>query len=147
MTTVQAIDTYVNVRMGSTARPEWLVRVAEDYFKRADAIFRDFSPAEMLEAMDAAGVKTSVLTLSSDAPEEAVLDFARHHPDRFTISVYVDPRRGMKAVRELDALARNEPVCHRRAVSSRRSNGRLMSTPPMLSAAAKSGRMNATNPS
>ena len=111
-----SIDAYVNVRMGSTERPEWLVRVAEDYFKRPDAIFRDFTPAEMLEAMDAAGVKTSILTLSSDNPEPEVLAFAEQHPERFRISVYVDPRRGMKAVRELDALARNNHVCLARMV-------------------------------
>ena len=42
--------------------------------------------------------------------------------------------------------ARLAVVCHRRAVSSRRSNGRLTSTPPMRSAAANKGRMNAMKP-
>jgi predicted TIM-barrel fold metal-dependent hydrolase len=111
-----AIDAYVNVRMGSTERPEWLVRVAEDYFKRPEAIFKDFTSAEMIEAMDAAGVKTSVLTLSSDDADPEVLAFASNHPDRFRISVYVDPRRGMKAVRELASLAANENVCLARMV-------------------------------
>ena len=56
-TVVPAIDTFVNVNMGSMERPDYLVRVAEDYFKRSDAIFRDYSPAELLEQMDAAGVE------------------------------------------------------------------------------------------
>ena len=116
MTLPGAIDAYVNVRMGSTERPEWLVRVAEDYFKRPEAIFKDFTSAEMIEAMDAAGVKTSVLTLSSDDADPEVLAFASNHPDRFRISVYVDPRRGMKAVRELASLAANENVCLARMV-------------------------------
>ena len=116
MTSPGSIDAYVNVRMGSTARPEWLVRVAQDYFKRPDAIFQDFSIPEMLETMDAAGVKTSILTLSSDDPQPDVLEFAERHPDRFRISVYVDPRRGMTAVRELEALARNNHVCLARMV-------------------------------
>jgi predicted TIM-barrel fold metal-dependent hydrolase len=111
-----AIDAYVNVRMGSAERPEWLRRVAEDYFKRPDAIFQDFTPDQMIEAMDACGVSMSILTLRSDDPEPDVLAFAEQHPDRFRISVYVDPRRGMKAVRELATLAANENVCLARMV-------------------------------
>jgi hypothetical protein len=41
----RAIDTFVNVNMGSIERPPWLVRVAEDYFNRADAIFKDLRSA------------------------------------------------------------------------------------------------------
>ena len=58
----RAIDTFVNVNMGSVERPEWLVRVAEDYFNRADAIFKDIEVGELLEAMDRAGVEKCILS-------------------------------------------------------------------------------------
>ena len=51
------IDTFVNVNMGSTERPEWLVRVAEDYFKRAPQIFKDIQADALIERMDELGVR------------------------------------------------------------------------------------------
>jgi predicted TIM-barrel fold metal-dependent hydrolase len=102
--------------MGETVPPEFLKRVAEDYFKRSDVMFRSFTPDQLREQMDAAGVEKAVLTLSSEAPSEQVLAFPKADPERFVLSVSVDPRRGMKAVRELEALVRNEPVVLARVV-------------------------------
>ena len=113
---MRAIDTFVNVNMGSAERPAFLVRVAEDYFKRADAIFRDFSIAEMLEVMDRLGVEKAVLSARPENPSRHVLAFAEQHPDRFPLAAYVDPRRGMPALRELAALKRSHPVCIARIV-------------------------------
>ena len=48
---MRAIDPFVNVNMGSAERPQYLVRVAEDYFHRSDTMFRDYSVSEMLEIM------------------------------------------------------------------------------------------------
>lgn len=113
---MRAIDTFVNVNMGSMERPDYLVRVAEDYFKRADQIFQDLSPAQLLEVMDRCGVEVSVLSLRAESPSEQVLSFVRAHPDRFVLAAYVDPRRGMTAVRALEAVAKNEPVVLARLV-------------------------------
>jgi predicted TIM-barrel fold metal-dependent hydrolase len=106
----RAIDCWVNVNMGNAVPPEFLKRVAEDYFKRSDSMFRSFTPDELVAQMDQAGVEKAIVTLGSDRTDDAVLAFPKQHPDRFALSVAVDPRRGMKAVRELEALARNEPV-------------------------------------
>jgi len=106
----RAIDTFVNVDVGALGRPEFLVRVAEDYFKRSDAIFRSYSVAELTEAMDGAGVERAVITVSAAAPSKDVLAFPAARPERFVLSAFVDPRRGMQAVRELEALWRSEPV-------------------------------------
>ena len=106
----RAIDCWVNTNMGDAVPPEFLRRVAEDYFKRSDAMFRSFSPGELLAQMDAAGVEKAILTIASSDPSEQVLAFPKADPERFALSVAVDPRRGLKAVRELDALRRNEPV-------------------------------------
>jgi predicted TIM-barrel fold metal-dependent hydrolase len=106
----RAIDTFVNVNMGSVERPQWLVRVAEDYFNRADAIFRDISVAELTEAMDRAGVEKAIITTTADKPAKHVLQFPRANPERFVLSISLDPRQGMQAIRALEQLVRDEPV-------------------------------------
>src|SRR5262245_10898672 len=113
---VKAIDTFVNVNMGSAERPDYLVRVAEDYFKRSDEIFQDISLEQMLEVMDRCGVEKSVLSLRAENPSAAVLAFTRARPDRFVLAAYVDPRRGMTALRALESVVKNEPVVVARVV-------------------------------
>ncbi len=106
----RAIDTFVNVNMGSIERPPWLLRVAEDYFNRADAIFKDIEPAELIEAMDRAGVEKCIITTNAEDPAEHVLKFPRLHPDKFVLSLSLDPTRGMSAIRALEQMVRDEPV-------------------------------------
>ena len=106
----RSIDCWVNTTMGDDVPPEFLRRVAEDYFKRPDSIFRSFTPDSLLAEMDAAGVERAILTVGSNRPSEQVLAFPKQDPERFVLSVVVDPRRGMRAVRELEALAKSEPV-------------------------------------
>jgi len=106
----RAIDCWVNTSMGDAVPPEFLQRVAENYFKRADAIFKSFTPDELVAQMDAAGVEKAIVTIASDHPLPQVLAFPKHYPERFSLSVVVDPRRGMKAVRELEGLVESEPV-------------------------------------
>jgi predicted TIM-barrel fold metal-dependent hydrolase len=112
---VPAIDTFVNVRMGSIERPAWLVRVAEDYFKRSEEIFKDITAQKLVAEMDALGVEKAILSLQAHAPDPETLSFAKEFPDRFAFSVSVDPRSGMPALRNLEALYRNEPVALARA--------------------------------
>jgi len=121
---VRAIDCFVNVNMGSIERPDFLIRVAEDYFKRTDQIFRDFSMGEMLELMDRLGVEKSILSVRAETPSPQVMAFADKHPDRFALGVSVDPRRGMPALRELSALVRAHPVVLARTVPF------MINTPP-----------------
>jgi predicted TIM-barrel fold metal-dependent hydrolase len=106
----RAIDTFVNVNMGSAPRPEWLVRVAEDYFHRTDETFKDISIGELTEAMDRAGVEKCIITTLAEDPSEHVLSFPRADPDRFVLSLSLDPRNGMKAVRALERMVREQPV-------------------------------------
>lgn len=106
----RAIDTFVNVNMGSVARPEWLIRVAEDYFNRTDQIFRDISVAELVEAMDRAGIEKAIITTDAEHPSEHALSFPQAHPDRFVLSLALDPRRGMTAVRALERMVGEVPA-------------------------------------
>jgi predicted TIM-barrel fold metal-dependent hydrolase len=106
----RVIDTWVNVNMGSRERPDYLVRVGQDYFKREQEMFQDFSVEQLLEAMDRAGVEKAILSTTAEKPSPAVLSFAERHPDRFALSAQLDPRRGMKARRALEAFVRSQPV-------------------------------------
>jgi predicted TIM-barrel fold metal-dependent hydrolase len=106
----RAIDTFVNVNMGSIPVPEWLVRVAADYFKRSDETFKDISIPELIEAMDGAGIEKCIISTDAEHPSEHVLAFPRANPERFVLSVSLDPRNGMKAIRALETMVRDEPV-------------------------------------
>ena len=106
----RAIDTWVNVNMGDLGRPDYLVRVAEDYFKRPEAVFKSFTVPELTDAMDAAGVEKAVVTVNAQDPSPDVLAFPKADPKRFVLSAFVDPRQGMPALRALATLVRNEPV-------------------------------------
>jgi predicted TIM-barrel fold metal-dependent hydrolase len=106
----RVIDTWVNVSMGSVGRPDYLVRVGQDYFKRQDEMFRDIAVDELLEAMDAAGVEKAILSTTAEKPSPHALSFAEAHPERFALSAQLDPRRGMKAIRALESLVRSQPV-------------------------------------
>lgn len=112
----RAIDTFVNVNMGHIPVPEWLTRVAEDYFHRGDVTFQDLSVAELLLAMDRAGVEKCILSTEAETPDPYVLEFPKRHPDRFVLSVALDPTRGMKAVRALRRIVETEPVVLARIV-------------------------------
>src|SRR3954471_5809848 len=100
----RSIDTFVNVNMGSMERPEYLVRVANEYFKRAGEIFKDISLDDMLATMDRCGVEKSILSARAENPSDYVLSFADQRPDRFALAAYVDPRRGMQGLRALEKL-------------------------------------------
>ena len=119
---IRAIDTFVNARMASYSdsasgeRPWWLQRVAEDYFKRADSIFVDFTIEQLCDDMDAAGVERAILSIQAANPDPEVLAFCAAKPERFKLAVSLDPRRGMPGLRELEALVRNEPVATARVV-------------------------------
>lgn len=113
---LRAIDTFVNVNMGSIHKARFLERVSTDYFKRGEAMFKDESPESLLEQMDALNVEKAVITMRAHEPDDRILAFPDFAPDRFVLSISVDPRQGMKAVRELEALAKNHPVVLARVV-------------------------------
>ncbi|MDE0881426.1 MAG: amidohydrolase family protein [Myxococcota bacterium] len=110
------IDTFVNVNMGSIERPEWLTRVAEDYFDRSQAIFQDISAEQLLETMDENGVDKAIITMRALEPDDRILAFASKHPQRFSLSISCDPRQGMKSVRALRQLASDHRVSLARLV-------------------------------
>ncbi len=100
---MRVIDTWVNVDIGGGARPEFLQRVREDYFKQSEqAFFHAWSSAELLELMDRLEVEKAILTTAAHRPDQKVVAFAKDHPDRFFLGAQLDPTRPMKAVQALD---------------------------------------------
>jgi predicted TIM-barrel fold metal-dependent hydrolase len=98
----QAIDCWMNPPSGMGAhRPEFLVRVARDYFKREQEIFASTPVEELVRQMDEAGVERGILTCELNDPAP-VAEIARAFPGRFICSVVVDPTAGMAALRALE---------------------------------------------
>ena len=113
---MRIIDTFVNVNLGSMERPDYLVRVAEDYFQRPEAMFQDYTPQSLLEAMDGCGVEKAIITVRASDPDPLALSFPEADPDRFVLSVSLDPRKGMQTIRDFVALTEAHPVVLARVV-------------------------------
>lgn len=106
---MQAIDAWVNVEMPAWPAA-WQQQAARQLGRAPSEVFRDIPVDELLADMDLAGVGRAVLTLQAERPAKKVLRFAEQHPERFVYSALVDPRGGMKALRALEKLVRQQPV-------------------------------------
>jgi predicted TIM-barrel fold metal-dependent hydrolase len=105
-----AIDCWLNPSTGmSDFRPEFLVRVARDYFKREKEIFAHTPIEELLRQMDEAGVERAVITMDAGNPGP-VHEIARAFPGKFLCAAVVDPTQGMNAVRQNDRLAEHNDL-------------------------------------
>src|SRR5262249_45361693 len=102
----KAIDCWLNPSTGvSDYRPEFLVRVARDYFKREQEIFAHTPLEELLRQMDDAGVERAIITMDAHRPEP-VAEIARAFPGKFICSSVIDPTTGMDAVRTVERLVK-----------------------------------------
>jgi predicted TIM-barrel fold metal-dependent hydrolase len=106
----KAIDCWINVNMGDIEPPDYLIRVKEDYLKGGADFFRSFEPEELIPEMDRLGVERAIIVMSADDPNSRVLRFVEQAPERFSLGLGFDPRRLMKGLWELEALARNHPT-------------------------------------
>lgn len=111
----RAIDCWVNVHMGDFAPPDHLVRVKEDYLHGDQSFFRSFTPEEMLEIMDEHGIERAIVSWSGDANPRS-RDFVERHPDRFALSVGVNPTKMMPEIWRLESLVRDLPVVMARVI-------------------------------
>jgi hypothetical protein len=112
---MRAIDAWVNVRLGPPA--PWQKTVAETVFNRpASDVFRAFTVAETIEMMDRLDVERAILTVRAERADSEVLEFVERHPSRFQLSATVDPTRGMRALRDLEALHKTHPLALARVI-------------------------------
>ena len=109
----RAIDCLVNVDLGDMPRPDWMVRVKDDYFKGDDSFFKSPELPELLDDMDANGVERAILMANVTDTESRARSFAESRPDRFSLAVGgFNLLRPMPTVRALEAIARDQPVAY-----------------------------------
>lgn len=109
----RAIDCLVNVDLGDTPPPDWMVRVKEDYFKGGDSFFKSPELSELLDDMDANGVERAILMTRVNDTASRARSFAEARPDRFALALGgFNLLRPMPTVRALEAHARDLPVAY-----------------------------------
>jgi len=79
----QANDLLINVDMGDNVQPDWMVRVKEDYFRADSSMFQSRELPELLDEMDANGVRRAIIMTNIKQPSKRAAAFAEQHPDRF----------------------------------------------------------------
>jgi predicted TIM-barrel fold metal-dependent hydrolase len=108
----EVIDCWVNPFTPDVAagqRPEFLVRVATDYFHRAEEVFRGTPLDEMVALMEQQQIRHALLTIDAANPAP-MAEAAARYGDRFKLSAVIDPTGGMDAVRTVERLVREHDV-------------------------------------
>ncbi|HEX4245624.1 MAG TPA: amidohydrolase family protein [Acidimicrobiales bacterium] len=113
MTTVErAHDCLCNVDMGDVVQPDWMIRVKEDYFK-SNFNMRSRELPEMLEEMDARGVRRAVLVTNITKPSKRAEAFVEAHPDRFSLGLGGhNLLKPMPALKALQSFVASNPVAY-----------------------------------
>lgn len=103
---VKAIDCWVNPNLGQTPdqNADYLFPGLAERWARGTTL------PQLIDEMDAAGVEKVILSSGYGHGDTLgwVKDAVRRHPDRLAASHVIDPREGMKAVRLVEELVRNE---------------------------------------
>jgi uncharacterized protein len=108
-----AIDCLVNVDFADQKLPDWMIRVKEDYFKAGDEFLKSPELGELVEDMDANGVRRAILLTGVRARDDRAQRFATAEPDRFALGVGgFDLLRPMKTVRALESFVKDHPVAY-----------------------------------
>jgi len=111
-TSIPAIDCWVNPMTPDVAgrdQPEFLVRVATDYFHREREVFKGTPLDKRGARRDAAGMAGGLLT-SKGADPAPHATMAAQYPGRFLLSAVIDPMQGMGAVRTIERLVKDHDV-------------------------------------
>jgi predicted TIM-barrel fold metal-dependent hydrolase len=109
---IRAVDCWVNPftpEVATSQRPEFLVRVAKDYFHREEEVFRGTPLDDMVAQMEAAGIEAGLLTVDANDPGP-MAQAASRYGSRFLLSAVIDPMRGMGAVRNVERLVKEHGV-------------------------------------
>jgi predicted TIM-barrel fold metal-dependent hydrolase len=109
---MNAVDCWVNPftpEIAAAQRPEFLVRVATDYFHRADEVFKGTPLDEMVALMERHGIAHGLLTIDASNPAP-MAETAKRYGARFKLSAVIDPTGGMDAVRTVERLVREHDV-------------------------------------
>src|SRR5258706_14949621 len=100
----KAIDCWLNPSFRATDyKPEFLVRVARDYFHREKEMFEVTPLEELLRQMDAAGVERAILTIDPHDPAPYA-EVRRAFPGRVILSAMLDPMAGLGTIFVLEGV-------------------------------------------
>ncbi|SHN39329.1 amidohydrolase family protein [Cryptosporangium aurantiacum] len=104
-------DCLINVHFGDEQQAEYMHRVKNEYFKRADSIFDPWDMASVLDEMDANGVERAVLTADVRKPGGSPYKFVEARPDRFSLALGgLDLLKPMPTLRTLQSMVADYPV-------------------------------------
>jgi predicted TIM-barrel fold metal-dependent hydrolase len=104
-------DCLINVHFGDTTQSEWMVRVKDDYFKRADSIFDTWEMSAVLDEMDAQGVERAILSTNVTRLGGSPFKFVEARPDRFSLGIGgLNLLKPMPAMNLLKSLVADHPV-------------------------------------
>ncbi len=113
---IRAIDSWVNVDMDEWGDPDWMVKVAYEYFHGDMSCLRSRDLSEVIDTMDANGIDHAILDLNVHAPSKHTLSFVEAEPERFSIAARLDPTTMMVGVRLLREAAASWPVVMARVI-------------------------------
>lgn len=113
-TVSRATDCLVNVSMGDSTPPDWLVRVKEDYFKAGASMLENVEFPQLIDEMDRMGVRKAILMDNAyGAGSSRARDFAAKAPERFSLGIGgLDLLRPMPTLRALEKAVANAPVSY-----------------------------------
>lgn len=101
----KAIDCWVNTNLGAPdSNADYLFPGLADRWKQGTTV------SQLIDEMDASGIEKAIL-VSGYGPGDTlawVQGAIKQYPDRLYGSHIVDPREGMKAVRLIDSLVKND---------------------------------------
>ena len=112
----RVVDAWINVDMDEWGDPDWMVRVAVEYFHGDITHLRTRSLSEVLDSMDRAGVDHAIIDVDVHAPSKHSLSFVEAAPERFSVAARVDPTSVMSGVRLLRSALESWPVVMARAI-------------------------------
>lgn len=85
---MKAIDCLVNVHFGETEKqPTWMLKVRDDYFKGPASMFAPVELSELIDEMDAQGVRKAILMDNLAKPSVSARKFVEDKPERFALAM------------------------------------------------------------
>ncbi|MGB8407459.1 MAG: amidohydrolase family protein [Mycobacterium sp.] len=112
--THRVIDCLANVHFGETEhQPAFMTKVRDDYFKGPKSLYKQIELPELLEEMDANGVRRAILMDNLAKPSVTARKFVEAEPERFALAVGgVNLLRPIPSLRELAAVTEDLPVAY-----------------------------------
>lgn len=113
----RAIDAWINPNAGGPPRPEddvtYLFPGLAERWRRGTTL------DQLIDEMDEAGVERGVLCANYGGVDDLpwVRAAISKHPERLVGSLVVDPREGMKAVRQIESAVRNDGFVMARVIA------------------------------